>query len=73
MPCSESQGEKDWFDNLHGTSNPDKLRDMLCRMINFALLADEPISLKELPVDIQEWWRKHREWDKKRKLREETK
>lgn len=67
MPCGVSQGEIDWFEERFGTNDPDKLRDMLCRV----LTEIEPISEKEqiifLDQDIKDWFVKHKKWDEYRK------
>lgn len=43
----------------------DKLTDMLCRVLKANFSSDFPVWVD---TDIKEWWEKHKEWDKQRKL-----
>jgi hypothetical protein len=64
MPCNTPQGEIEWFEKQYGTNNPDKLRDMLCRVLNEIGHQEPGIVLDQ---DIKDWFVKHKEWDKQRK------
>ena len=55
--------------NTYQGNDPDKLADMLCRLMAYLESnQDWPTRFDEtgFPADILLWWEKHKEWDEKR-------
>jgi len=58
MPCNTPQGEIEWFEKKYGTNSPDKLRDMLCRVLTEIFNKHPNVCVDE---DIIDWYSKHKE------------
>jgi len=64
MPCNTYQGNDSEFHERYGTNDPDKLADMLCRVLTCSY---QGWYQDECPEDVKQWWNKHQEWDAERK------
>ncbi len=65
MPCYDGMAEQyEEMKRLDMVRAVSKLSDMLCRLCTL-----RQMELKELPVDIAEWFAVHRAWDEIRKER----
>lgn len=70
MPCNTDQGQDKWFEEQYGTNDPDKLREMLCRIMSEAVIVlsgKMVLDISDVDQDIQDWFSKHKKWDEGRK------
>lgn len=61
MPCYDAQFRED---RENAVKKVHQLTDMLCRTLK---IFDDYIHESNVPMDICEWWQKHKEQDKERK------
>ena len=66
MGCNMHHDNDKWFDDKYGTNDPDKLREMLCRVLS-KIYAQETYNLSEFGKDIVDWYEKHKTYDEYRK------